>query len=58
MMTQLKNTVKLFYLGSDWTTAFIAASAKLPATFINVFTTIIIVSFLYFPLKKIFQRYL
>ncbi|MBM7708516.1 ECF transporter S component [Enterococcus lemanii] len=58
MMTQLKNTVKLFYLGSDWTTAFIAASAKLPATFINVFTTIIIVAFLYFPLKKIFQRYL
>lgn len=58
MMTQLKNTVKLFYLGSDWTTAFIAASAKLPATFINVFTTIIIVAFLYFPLKKIFQGYL
>ncbi|NLM67081.1 MAG: hypothetical protein GX180_07900 [Enterococcus sp.] len=58
MMTQLKNTVKLFYLGSDWSTAFIAASAKLPATFINVFTTIIIVAFLYFPLKKIFQRYL
>lgn len=58
MMTQLKNTVTLFYLGSDWSSAFVAASTKLPATLINVMTTILIVTFLYFPLKKILQRYL
>lgn len=57
IMTQLKNTVMLYLLGSDWSGAFIGASLKLPASLINVLSTMLIVSMLYFPLKKIFQRY-
>ena len=55
-MTQIKNTVVLLIAGSNLSNAFIAASIKLPATLINVVSTIIIVSILYFPLKKLNQR--
>ena len=56
IMTQVKNTVVLLIAGSNLSNAFIAASIKLPATLINVVSTIIIVSILYFPLKKLNQR--
>lgn len=51
-MTQLKNTVMLTIAGADIQTAFISAMAKLPATFVNITITIVVVAFLYFPLKK------
>ena len=57
LMTQIKNTVMLYVLGSDWSTAFTGALIKLPASVINVLSTMIIVSVLYFPLKNIFQQY-
>lgn len=56
IMTQVKNTIVLLIAGSNLSNAFIAASMKLPATLINVVSTIIIVSILYFPLKKLNQR--
>lgn len=52
VMTQLKNTVMGILVGADFNIAFTAALSKLPATFINVATTIVIVSLIYFPLKK------
>lgn len=52
IMTQIKNTIIGLILGSNLSTAFSAALVKLPATLINASTTIIIVTFLYFPLKK------
>lgn len=52
IMTQLKNTVMLVLAGSNVSLAFTSALSKLPATFINVISTIIVVSFVYFPLKK------
>lgn len=58
LMTQLKNTVMLVLLGSDWSAAFVGATLKLPASLINVFSTMVLVSFLYFPLRRMFQKYL
>ena len=52
IMTQLKNTLILMFTGSDFSIAFVAALTKLPSTLINVFSTIIIVTTIYFPLKK------
>lgn len=52
IMTQLKNTVMGLLAGADFNVAFVSASSKLPATFVNVATTIIIVTLAYFPLKK------
>lgn len=52
VMTQIKNTVRQVYLGMDLTTGFTTAALSLPATVINVVLTAILVSFLYFPLKK------
>lgn len=57
LMTQTKNTAMLYVLGSDWSAAFTGALIKLPASVINVLSTMIIVSVLYFPLKNIFQQY-
>lgn len=51
-MTQLKNTLIGITIGADISTAFMAGLIKIPATAINVCSTIIIVSLLYFPLKK------
>ncbi|WP_279280557.1 ECF transporter S component [Enterococcus gallinarum] len=55
-MTQIKNTVMLWYLGSSWSGAWSAAVIKLPATVINVVATILIVAIAYFPLKAAIQR--
>lgn len=52
VMTQLKNTVMGLLAGADFNVAFASALSKLPATFINVVTTIVIVTLIYFPLKK------
>ncbi|MGY3778760.1 ECF transporter S component [Isobaculum melis] len=56
IMTQLKNTVGIMLTGSDFSVAFISAISKLLPTIINTFTTIIIVSLVYFPLKKQFEK--
>lgn len=56
LMTQAKNTVRQMFLGMDFIPAITAASIKLPATVINVCLTALIVSFLYFPLKKALDR--
>lgn len=56
IMTQVKNTMLLFIAGSHLSDAFILASIKLSATLINVVSTIIIVTILYFPLKKLTKR--
>jgi uncharacterized membrane protein len=55
-MTQLKNTTLAVVAGADFTKAFMAALSQLPATLINVTTTIVIVSLVYFPLKKAVER--
>jgi uncharacterized membrane protein len=55
-MTQLKNTTLAVAAGADFTKAFMAALSQLPATLINVTTTIVIVSLVYFPLKKAVER--
>ncbi|MBO0441914.1 ECF transporter S component [Candidatus Enterococcus ikei] len=52
IMTQLKNTIMGLLAGADFNVAFASALSKLPATFINVVTTIVIVTLAYFPLKK------
>ncbi|MHC5269249.1 ECF transporter S component [Enterococcus sp. LJL98] len=56
LMTQLKNTVMLWILGSDWGNAFAGAALKLPASIINVLSTMFLVALIYFPLQRIFQR--
>jgi uncharacterized membrane protein len=55
-MTQLKNTTLAVAAGADFSKAFMAALSQLPATLINVTTTIVIVSLVYFPLKKAVER--
>ncbi|MGC6767829.1 ECF transporter S component [Enterococcus sp. LJL51] len=52
IMTQLKNTALAMFAGSSFTLAFSSATSMLLATVLNVITTIVIVSFAYFPLKK------
>lgn len=56
IMTQGKNTVMLWYLGSSFASAWIAAIVKLPATIINVGVTVLLVAILYFPLKTALDR--
>lgn len=56
LMTQLKNFVFLLISGADVPQAWLAASIKLPATLINVVTTILIVSILYFPIKQLLDK--
>lgn len=52
IMTQVKNTIRQLYLGMQFPTAFATAALSLPATIVNVILTAVLVSFLYFPLKK------
>ncbi|MEI5988752.1 ECF transporter S component [Enterococcus crotali] len=52
IMTQLKNTGMGLLAGADFSVAFASGLSKLPATLINVVTTILIVTLVYFPLKK------
>lgn len=56
VMTQLKNWLFLLLSGAGTKQAFLAASVKLPATLINVGTTILIVSLLYFPIRKLLLK--
>lgn len=56
LMTQMKNTALLLFLGNDLRVAFMAAAFKLPASLINVMTTILVVAILYFPLKRILKQ--
>lgn len=56
VMTQIKNTVLQIFLGMSLKPALTAALTRLPATVINVCLTAILVSFLYFPLKKALNR--
>lgn len=52
IMTQIKNTVMLVITGAKLKVAFSSALITLPATFINVGITIVLVTLLFFPLKK------
>ena len=56
LMTQLKNFGFLLISGADIHKAWLGASIKLPATLINVVTTILIVSILYFPIKQLLDK--
>lgn len=56
IMTQLKNTTMLLLAGSNLSIAFTKALTKLPATIVNVISTIIIVTVIYFPLKKAISK--
>lgn len=56
-MTQLKNVVVFLFMGQKFSLAFPAATAKLPATLINVVMTIILVTFLFLPLDKALKKY-
>lgn len=55
-MTQLKNTIVQWFVGNVGWSGFQTALFQLPATLINVGLTIGVVSLLYFPLKRGFQR--
>ncbi|WP_159723308.1 ECF transporter S component [Enterococcus sp. CSURQ0835] len=52
VMSVIKATVMGIIAGAQVKPAFWAALATMPATVINIFSTIIIVSIVYFPLKK------
>lgn len=56
IMTQLKNTAMLLLAGSNLSLAFTGALTKLPATIVNVISTVIIVTVVYFPLKKAMEK--
>lgn len=61
VMSVIKATVMGMLAGAQTGPAFWAALATMPATVINIFSTTIIVSLIYFPLKKamgtIFHRH-
>ncbi|WEG73901.1 ECF transporter S component [Vagococcus intermedius] len=57
VMTFLKNTVQLLFLGTDFKLAIPSAIMSLPATVVNVISTIIIVSLAYYPLKKLVHNF-
>lgn len=56
IMTQIKNTVVQLIVGMSLGPAFLTAATRLPATLVNVILTALIVSFVYFPLKKATRR--
>lgn len=55
IMTQLKNTVVNLIAGADFSVAFTGALVKLPATMLNVVTTIVLISIVYYPLQRSMQ---
>lgn len=55
VMSVLKATVMGWIAGADWTAAFLAALASMPATIFNIITTTLLVTLIYFPLKKAFN---
>lgn len=56
IMTYLKNIVTSMIMGASFTVSCTAALTTLFPSIINVITTMILVSILYYPLKKILSR--
>lgn len=56
-MTFLKGIVKMLILGADLKPAIIASATTIPTSVINVISTIIIVTLLYYPVKKIVDTF-
>lgn len=55
IMSVIKATVMAMFAGAQLKPAFFAALATMPATVINIFSTILIVSLVYFPLRRAMQ---
>lgn len=55
VLTFLKNTVVAFLAGNSFSQAPFVAITALPTSFVNVVTTIVVVSLLYYPLNYAFQ---
>ena len=55
IMSVIKATVMSMIAGAQLKPAFFAALATMPATVINIFSTILIVSLVYFPLRHAMQ---
>ena len=55
VMSVIKATVMAMIAGAQLKPAFFAALATMPATVINIFSTILIVSLVYFPLRRAMQ---
>lgn len=56
IMSVIKATVMGLIAGAQLTPAFFAAIATMPATVINIFSTILIVSLVFFPLRHAMGR--
>ncbi|WP_407856890.1 ECF transporter S component [Enterococcus hailinensis] len=56
IMSVIKATVMGLIAGAQLTPAFFAAIATMPATVINIFSTILIVSLVFFPLRHAMER--
>lgn len=57
VMTFLKNTVMAWFMTGNLNVSLVSASSTLPATIINVLSTVVIVSLLYPSLKKLTLRF-
>lgn len=55
VMSVIKMTVMGIIAGAQLKPAFFAALATMPATVINIFSTILIVSLIFFPLRRAMQ---
>ncbi|MDT2754435.1 ECF transporter S component [Enterococcus pseudoavium] len=55
VMSVIKATVMGMIAGAQFKPAFFAALATMPATVINIFSTILIVSLVFFPLRRAMQ---
>ncbi|MGL9730025.1 ECF transporter S component [Enterococcus sp. DIV0756] len=55
IMSVIKATIMAMIAGAQLKPAFFAALATMPATIINIFSTILIVSLVYFPLRRAMQ---
>ncbi len=55
VMSVIKTTVMGMIAGAQLKPAFFAALATMPATVINIFSTILIVSLIFFPLRRAMQ---
>lgn len=58
IITYLKNLVEAMIMGSSFSVAAAASVSTLFPSLINVITTMILVSILYYPLKKLLRRYI
>ncbi|MDT2634719.1 ECF transporter S component [Enterococcus dongliensis] len=56
IMSVIKVTVMGMIAGAQLKPAFLAALATMPATVINLFSTILIVSLVFFPLRRAMQQ--